>query len=79
MITHCISYRAHFGNLSAVNPLRSQRWQEALRTVVHIEPELKGPVRLGKVVNSSGCESRSSKAGQPLDRELWVGGGNPKD
>jgi len=36
-------------------------------------------VRLGKVVYSSGCESRSSKAGQPLDRELWVGGSNSKD
>ena len=38
-----------------------------------------GSVRLGKVVYSSGCESRSSKAGQPLDRELWVGGSNSKD
>lgn len=36
-------------------------------------------VRLGKVVYSSGCEPRSSKAGQPLGRELWVGGGNRKD
>ncbi len=36
-------------------------------------------VRLGKVVYSSGCESRSSKAGQPLGSELWVGGGNRKD
>jgi len=38
-----------------------------------------GLVRLGKVVYSSGCESRSSKAGQPLGRELWVGAGNRKD
>lgn len=36
-------------------------------------------VRLGKVVYSSGCEPRSSKAGQPLGRELWVGGSNRKD
>ena len=38
-----------------------------------------GSVRLGKVVYSSGCESRSSKEGQPLDREPWVGGSNSKD
>jgi hypothetical protein len=30
-------------------------------------------------VNSSGRKPRSSKAGQPLDRGLWVGGGNSKD
>jgi hypothetical protein len=36
-------------------------------------------VRLGKVVYSSGCKSRSSKAGQPLDREPWVGESNSKD
>ena len=41
--------------------------------------EIKGSVRLGKVVYSSGCEPRSSKAGQPLGRELWVGAGNRKD
>jgi len=40
---------------------------------------VKGSVRLGKVVYSSGCEPRSSKAGQPLGRELWVGVGNCKD
>jgi hypothetical protein len=36
-------------------------------------------VRPGKVVYSSGCKSRSGKAGQPPDRELWVGGGDAKD
>jgi hypothetical protein len=36
-------------------------------------------VRPGKVVYSSGCESRSGKAGQSPDRAPWVGGSNPKD
>jgi len=35
-------------------------------------------VRPGKVAYSSGCESRSSKAGQPLDRGPWAGGSNSK-
>jgi hypothetical protein len=35
-------------------------------------------VRPGKVVYSNGWKSRSGKAGQPPDRELWAGGSNPK-
>jgi hypothetical protein len=35
-------------------------------------------VRPGKVVYSSGWKSCSGKAGQPSDRELWVGGGDAK-
>ena len=38
----------------------------------------KRSVRPGKVAYSSGCESRSSKAGQPLDRGPWAGGSNSK-
>ena len=36
-------------------------------------------VRPDKVEYSSGCDPHSGKAGQPPDRELWVGGGDPKD
>ena len=35
-------------------------------------------VRPGKVVYSNGWDSRSGKAGQPPDSELWAGGSNPK-
>jgi hypothetical protein len=60
-----------------------EAYQQKYRQMDREQALLKGTglldVRLGKVVYSSGCEPRSSKAGQSLDRELWVGGSNSKD
>ena len=38
---------------------------------------LNSATRQGRVFQRVGIPFQ--KAGQPLDRELWVGGGNPKD